>query len=82
MDELECFETAVSKRAVEMAMGTYMLILQLQRPGGWDSMFSVLMLWAPAMIGSVVGFGLIGIYLGRVDLGRMILALCTSRNLI
>jgi len=78
VDEIERFKTAVSKRAVVMAMGT----LQLRCPGGWDSSVFCFDAVSPAMIGSVAGFGLIGIYLGHVDLGHMILALCTSRNLI
>ena len=82
MDKIERFETAVSKRAVEMAMGTYRLILQLRRPGGWDSSVFCFDVVSPGMIGPVAGFGSIGIYLGRVDLACMILALCTSRNLI
>ena len=67
MDELECFETAVSKRAVEMDRGTYRLILQLQRPGGWDSSVFCFDAVSPAMIGSGAGFGSIEICLGRVD---------------
>ena len=82
MDEIERFEIAVSKHALVMAMGTYRLILQLRRPGGWDSSVFCFDAVSPAMIGSVAGFGSIGIYLGHVDLGRMILAMCTSRNLI
>ena len=53
MDEIEHFETAVSKRAVEMAMGTYRLILQLRRPDGWDSSVFCFDAVSPAMIGSV-----------------------------
>ena len=67
MDKIERFETAVSKRAVEMAMGTYRLILQLRRPDGWDSSVFCFDAVSPAMIGSVAGFGSIEICLGRVD---------------